>query len=150
MKLAEALQLRSDVQRRVNQLQDRLLDNALVQEGEQPAEDPTELFQELDSCVDQMESLMARINLTNSQVQSGGVTLTQMLSQRDCLLIKIQAYRDFVKAASRAAARASHSEIRILSTLPVRQVQKKVDALSRRLRELEMAIQQMNWTQELL
>ena len=51
MKLAEALQERADLNRRIQQLQQRLTNNALVQEGETPAEDPAELLAELDGCV---------------------------------------------------------------------------------------------------
>ena len=39
MKLAEALQLRGDLQKRMHQLSQRLLMNATCQEGEKPAED---------------------------------------------------------------------------------------------------------------
>ena len=42
MKLAEALQERADLNRRIAGLSSRLADNALVQEGERPAEDPAE------------------------------------------------------------------------------------------------------------
>ena len=48
MKLAEALILRADSNRRVEQLKQRLLRNAKVQEGNQPAEDPQELIVELE------------------------------------------------------------------------------------------------------
>ena len=44
MKLANALSQRSELQERIRQLEARLLDNARVQEGEQPAEDPEELL----------------------------------------------------------------------------------------------------------
>ena len=40
MKLAEALINRADLQRRMNALEIRLNNNARVQEGEVPAEDP--------------------------------------------------------------------------------------------------------------
>ena len=40
MKLAEALQERADLNRNIEQLRSRLRNNVLVQEGEQPAEDP--------------------------------------------------------------------------------------------------------------
>ena len=62
MKLAEALQLRADLQKRMAQLAGRLYDNATVQEGEQPAEDPKELLAEYEDCIVQLEDLMARIN----------------------------------------------------------------------------------------
>ena len=60
MRLAEALQLRSDLQKRIYQLQERLNQNATVQEGEKPAEDPVSLLHELDGCIAQLEELMER------------------------------------------------------------------------------------------
>ncbi|WP_154408098.1 DIP1984 family protein [Anaerovibrio slackiae] len=48
MKLAEALQERADIQKRLSQLRGRLLNNAKVQEGEKPVENPAELLQEMD------------------------------------------------------------------------------------------------------
>ena len=48
MKLAEALQERADLNRRIEQLRSRLLNNAMKQEGEEPSEDPKELLKELD------------------------------------------------------------------------------------------------------
>ena len=40
MKLAEALILRSDLQKRLEQIKDRLKKNILIQEGDSPVEDP--------------------------------------------------------------------------------------------------------------
>ena len=48
MKLAEALQMRADLQRRISQLSGRLHNNARVQEGEQTPEDPEQLLMELE------------------------------------------------------------------------------------------------------
>jgi len=45
MKLAEALILRADCQKRIEQLRQRLLRNVKVQEGDKPAEEPMELIQ---------------------------------------------------------------------------------------------------------
>ena len=59
MKLAEALQERADLNRRVADLRSRLSANATVQEGEQPAEDPGELLAELDRCVAALEAARA-------------------------------------------------------------------------------------------
>ena len=47
MKLAEALILRADCQKRIQQLETRLTNNAMVQDGEAPAEDPSQLRSEL-------------------------------------------------------------------------------------------------------
>jgi len=47
MKLAEALMLRADIQKRIDQLKQRLLRNVKVQEGDRPAENPEALLSEL-------------------------------------------------------------------------------------------------------
>ena len=69
MKLAEALKERADLNIKIEQLRSRLTANALVQEGEKPAEDPGELLAELDGAIARLEELMARINLTNSSIK---------------------------------------------------------------------------------
>ena len=86
MKLANALSQRSDVQNRLDELRARLNNNARVQEGEEPAEDPKVLLAELDTLTAQLEDLVARINLTNATtVAADGVTLTAKLARRDAL-----------------------------------------------------------------
>ena len=47
MKVAEALALRADLQKRLEQLKQRLVKNARIQEGDKPEEDPVELQAEL-------------------------------------------------------------------------------------------------------
>ena len=150
MKLAEALQLRSDLQKRIYQLQERLNQNATVQEGEKPAEDPVSLLHELDGCIAQLEELMERINRTNSQTVTAEGTLTALLAKRDCLKIKVEAYREFLRQASGLSRRATRSEIKILSTVSVQDYQKQVDQMSAQFRQVDSAIQAANWTTELL
>lgn len=101
MKLAEALQERADLDHRVQQLQQRLENNAMVQEGEPPAEDPAELLAELDGCVGALEQIVARINLTNCHTTVEGKSLTQLLARRDALKLKLGAYRSLAQSASR-------------------------------------------------
>lgn len=150
MKLAEALQLRSDLQKRIYQLQERLNQNATVQEGEKPAEDPVALLSELDGCIAQLEELMERINRTNSQTVTAGGTLTALLAKRDCLKIKVGVYREFLHQASGLSRRATRSEIKILSTVSVQDYQRQVDQMSAQLRQVDGIIQAANWTTELL
>ena len=51
MKLATALAERSDIQNRINTISVRLDNNAKVQEGDVPAEDPKALMEELDRLI---------------------------------------------------------------------------------------------------
>ena len=150
MKLAEALQERADLNHRIQQLQQRMNSNAIVQEGEQPAEDPAGLLAELDGCVGNLERLITRINLTNCQTQVGGESLTAHLARRDALKLKLSVYRDLAYNASQLARRGTRSEIKLLSTVDVKRVQKQVDEMARDLRQLDNRIQAANWTTELI
>lgn len=150
MKLAEALQERADLNRQLEQMKMRLYNNATVQEGEQPAEPPEELLEELERKLSRLEELMAHINLTNSRTMVEGKTLTEQIARRDCMTLRLRFYRDFLNEAGQTAQRASRTEIKIFSTVNVRQMQKQVDGLSAQLRGLDNLIQQTNWTTDLL
>ncbi len=150
MKLAEALQERSDLNRRIEQLRERLQNNAIVQEGEKPAEDPQALIRELDGCIARLEELIGRINLTNSQTRADGSTLTEQLARRDALTMKLSAYRELVGAASQIGRRSTRGEVKYFRTVDVQALQKQVDQLSRELRLLDNRIQETNWTTQLL
>ena len=62
MKLAEALVLRSDTKKRLEQLRARFNSSALVQEGEAPPEDPQQLLSELEVMIREFERLVIAIN----------------------------------------------------------------------------------------
>ena len=61
MKLAQALILRSDAQKRIEQLKVRLLSNAKTQENESPSEDPKLLLKELDKLTSELFTLICSI-----------------------------------------------------------------------------------------
>lgn len=150
MKLAQALSERADLQKRIAQLRGRLILNAKVQYGEKPAEDPEALLAELDEDFERLEALIARINKTNSECGDGERTLTELLARRECLASRVEIMRGFLESASATVMRGTKTEIKIVSTVPVAAAQKKVDALSKELRELDVAIQALNWTTELI
>jgi len=150
MKLAEALQERADLNRRIAQLRERLENNAVVQEGETTAEDPAQLLDELDRDVARLEELMARINRTNTETRDGEQSITDLIARKDALRVQVEAYRDVVSAASQIAHRAMRTEIKILSAVDVKSLQKKTDALSQELRRTDNRIQELNWKTELL
>ncbi len=150
MKLAEALINRADLQRRLNALETRLNNNARVQEGETPTEDPMALLSELMELTLQLEDLVTRINLTNSQTIEGDDTLTGLLAQRDIRGNELRILNSFLDNASSVSQRYSRSEIKVLSTVDVSELRKQADALSRELRELDIRIQALNWATELL
>ena len=150
MKLATALSERADLQKRIADLGNRLKFNAKIQEGETPSEDPQVLLAELDKDFERLEELIARINHTNNQTRYGEVTLTDLIAKRDCLNSRIHIMRAFLDSASEKVTRYSKTEIRIMSTVPVAELQKQVDRLSKELRETDETIQGLNWTTELI
>ena len=150
MKLAEALINRTDLQRKLTDLEIRLNNNARVQEGEAPAEDPMLLLSELMEVTQQLEDLVTRINLTNSQTIDGDDTLTGLLAQREIRGKELSILNGFLNSASELAHRASRTEIRITSTVDVSELRKQTNALSAELRALDIRIQALNWTTELL
>lgn len=150
MSLAEALQLRADIKTRIAQLHSRLNDNAKVQEGEAPAEDPLRLIELINAECSAYEELISRINLTNAATVLDGQTLTALLARRDALSLEISILRDFLQQASQRIDRYSKTEIKILSTVDVTAMQKTVDAKSKELRQLDAAIQKLNWNTMLI
>lgn len=150
MKLASALSERTDIQNRISELSVRLNNNAKVQDGDKPAEDPIELMEELDRLIKRLEELMARINLTNSKTLSDGRTITEILAHRDCLKRKIELTRSFLNTASSKVNRMTRTEIKIVSTVSVSEIQADLDELSKQLRITDEKIQELNWTTELI
>lgn len=151
MKLAEALSIRSDLQQRLYQLDTRLANNSKVQEGEEPSESPGSLLSELDSMTTQLEELIWRINQTNGVTTApDGRTLTQLIARRDVLTRKAEMLRSFLDSASSTVSRHSASEIRVVSTVDVRELRRTVDSVSEEVRRIDMTIQELNWTTELV
>ena len=150
MKLAEALHERADLQKRIAQLGDRLMANAKVQEGDEPSEDPAVLLAELKTDTERLAALIAAINLTNSKTVKNGETVTEMIARKDMLALRISVYRKFLEEASAKVDRYSNKEIRVQSTVSVRDCQCELDALSKELREADVTIQGLNWTTDLL
>lgn len=149
MKLAEALQERADLNTRIEQLRGRLNAACIVQEGEKPQEDPEALLNELDMCIQRLETLIAAINRTNVETLIEGETITALIARKDCLRLKISAYRNLAGSAAEVNYRARGSEIRFLPTVNVPALRSTVDRLSKEYRVLDNKIQAANWSIDL-
>ena len=150
MKLAEALQERADLNRKIEQLKSRLNNNVLVQEGEQTAESPEQLKQELDSSLERLTYLMAQINKTNCETNVDGQTLTELIARKDGLSLKIHGYKDIAYTASETSYRARNTEIKIKSAISVADWQTEIDRMAKELRLVDNKLQETNWNTELI
>lgn len=150
MKLAQALKHRNDLENQLMTIKRRLMSNAQVQEGESPIEDPLLLVQELDDVSKQLQSIMTKINLTNAQTKTSQGSLTQLLAKREVLMQQRNILDEFTNEASEVVKRQFAKEIKVLPAIDVPKARKLVDHYSKDLRELEMLIQETNWTTDLI
>ncbi len=151
MRLAEALISRADMQKRLAQLQARIIENARVQEGDQPAEDPTKLIAEFEELLQSLVSLISRINQTNlSVVLPSGQSLTDAIAVRDGYKIQAAMYRAVADAGIGKQARVTRSEVKFVATVKVGGLREDADRVSRLHRELDSAIQEANWKYDLV
>lgn len=150
MKLAEALITRGDIQKRLAQLQDRLKRSAWVQEGEKPHEDPAKLRNQVAALIQELQTLIFQINQANmtSRVDSG-MTVTEALALRDAITLHQKILRSVADAASERVDRYGRAEIRRVPTIDVSQLRDEIDMLAKQRREIDTAIQAVNWATEM-
>ena len=65
-------------------------------------------------------------------------------------MLKRSVYSDLIGTAAQQLNRYRRSEIKLLSTVNVTEIQKQIDILSRQYRELDTKIQAANWNTELI
>jgi len=151
MKLAEALMLRADMQKKIASLRERIGRNALVQEGDSPHEDPSSLIKESFAIMGELEGLVANINRTNATVKIGkSETLTEAISRRDTIAAQHSLLQHAISSTTREPDRYSMAEIKWVATLKVADLQKQSDKNSKSLRELNASIQEANWNVDLI
>jgi hypothetical protein len=153
VKLAEALILRSDTQKRFNSLQARAQAVARHQEGEEPPEDANVLVSQAEMLLDDLETLVCRINLTNATARlDDGTTITAAIARRDMLKFRQALVNTVANAGSGSAdkARQMRSELKYVSAVPVSDLRERANEIAKTYRELDTRIQEANWTVELV
>ena len=150
MKLAEALSIRAELQKKTEQLEQRLKSVVKIQEGDIPEESPADLLAELYQATAQLEKLLYRINLTNLYTVMDGEPITAMIARKDVLTLEINVLRSVLKAATEPESRYSRSEIKYVKTVDTAKLRKKIDTLSAELRKTDLKIQETNWTADLM
>jgi len=151
MKLAQALILRGDLQKRFASLRTRVGKNAVVQEGSRPHEAPEELLAEAEGVLVELEDLICRINRTNVEnTLADGQTLTEAVARRDSLVQRHSLLLHAIESAQTVPSRFGLAEIRWLATLDVPKLRKQADGVAEEIRKLNAALQERNWTVDLV
>lgn len=150
MKLAEALLLRGDLQKKLASLRERIARNVLFQEGSAPHEAPNDLLAEASAVIDELEALVHQINVANlSNRLPDGRTLTAALACRDTLMQRHSLLQAAIAATQKEPDRYSVREIKWIAAIDVGKLQKQSEALARQLRMLNGQMQETNWKIEL-
>ena len=151
MKLAEALLIRSDLQKKLFQLKARIANNVKVQDGDSPNEDPNALIIEANQVITELATLIEKIHRTNALSQtSEGESLLNLLNKREELEMRHKLLSDAIDMASNEAVRYSPREIKWKVMVSVSALQKQADDLSMKLRKLNLVIQANNWQIDLV
>ena len=150
MKLAEALSIRADLQNKVAELKQRIKESAKVQEGDEPCDNVEELYKEMDEALVQLEDLIYRINITNVQTVQDGVSLTRMIAKRDVLSMRVKALQEVVRYVAANDTRYGKLELKYVRTIDVNALRKEADTYAKQHRELDLKIQSLNWTVDLV
>lgn len=150
MKLAEALMLRAEYQKKIENLHSRILASLKVQEGDKPHENPQLLLDEAFELNERLCELIKKINAqNNTTLLPDGRSLSDALAERDMLMKKRKLLVSIAAKAAEKDYRLTHAEVKMFTTLPVGELQKQIDAISRSFRELDTQVQALNWTIEL-
>lgn len=153
MRLAEALAERADLHKRLGSLRERLADNMYADEDGVPLENPDELLGAAEADTRRLETLIRSINATNSSTAFNACdvsgTLTDALARRDALASLHKTLKEALDSTGTRRRRFFDDRSGKL-TIDVPQWRGRLDDVARQLRQLDLAIQSLNWTTELV
>lgn len=149
MKLAEALLLRAELQKKLASLQTRLAKNAVVQDGDKPHEKPERLLKQVVEVLGELDKVIAAIHVANlGNKLKSGESVTDALIKRDILTLYHGIIQGVINAAATQPERYGVKEIRWVPTVNVAKLQEEADETAKRLRKQNALIQEGNWLVE--
>ena len=151
MKLAEALQQRADINNKITKLREKMENNVLVQEGEKPDFDIAKLIEEHDELTEERTKLIDQINWTNIHTSDEETekSIAELITYRDELKTKMSTYQTIIDKIGEKRWRTSGSEIKTISTVKAKDIQKKYDEAAKLFRQIDNKIQMLNWATDL-
>ncbi len=145
MKLAEALTRKKYYQNKINEIQTRLKNNAIIPNNDIPEENPVDLLSELGEYCGKIQDLSVRIAITNStNTDSDGRSITQLLASMKNLQTQISIIKKFLNDANELTVKYINSEVKINSSLNIRTMQLQVKELEEELLNLTIKVGQLD------
>lgn len=151
MKLAEALLIRSDMQKKLAQIKGRIRNNVKVQDGDKPSEDPNQLLMDASQLITELSALIARIQCTNAVAMTdNNQSMLALLVERDTLEMRHKLLTESIAATETEVDRYSPREIKWHVIVSVAGLQKQADDIAMKLRKINLVIQANNWQIDLV
>lgn len=114
-------------------------------------ESPDELLRDLTTQYQVLQTLIQRINRTNSAYRlADGMTLTDLLATRDVLKKHYLFLHDFANVAVPKKERHSMNTVKFRPSVSVSDLRKQADSISAEFRRIEMKVQALNWEIDLV
>lgn len=128
----------------------RINGNCKVQDGEEPGEDPQELLIDTFRILHEHELLVCEINIANLAIRMpNGKTMMEALAERDRITKQHAILKGAASSSRNQSSYYSNSEIKWKAVMKVDGLEKQADDISKKLRELNTAIQAANWAADI-
>ena len=154
MKLAEALIERAHLQLVNIELVKRIEGNLRLPDDEEPTSIPEELLKVYDAKMARLQDLVRQINTTNALTKmESGDSIAAALARRDCLTSQIRVYKEVygeLTSHDRFEGYNRENRVKYVRHADFNAMNDKINQMCQELRILDTAIQEKNWTVELL
>jgi hypothetical protein len=160
--LAEALKRRADLLDTAKEIKVRIANAAVHETGEKPEEEAAPLLEQYLNTLAEAQDLVRRVNLTNNtvKVHFNGVEYTLMTAvltretwkQQAAALRAVVAEIESQIGSGRNAyyGRRNKDEVKMVSDLALKDLRVRAESLSAQVSALDMEIQKINFTAELV
>lgn len=147
MKLAEALKLRKRLQQKINELNEKITENAYVKDGEEPVYNLSNLIEERKKFVEDLRALKVKIIRTNVETLVGGESIAEAIIRLSDKSEEISVLKSLPTKRSEED-RYSYKEIerKVVLQYNVKENDAAIALLEKEKEELDSAIQATNWS----
>jgi len=142
--IMDLLDKRKNLQIKKGNLKHRIVANSQVQEGDEPSENPNDLIAELEEVEQELLVVTGDLTYWNYETYVGHTRLIELITEREMWKAREISYRDFANQGQVSRDRFSRNEIKFISCIDVKDMQRKADEAAKKARALNALIQRTN------
>ena len=149
MNILEAITLKKDLEKRIENLGSRYVGNLTTLKGEKPHEDPNELLMEMDKSIIQLNDLCYRIDAADLYVKNNtGKTLIELVIERESLSKRLNVLRNALNEVTFGSyydyGYNSRREVEFDVVVSIETISKLFDDAEEQLRQVTSEIQKLD------